>query len=77
MPCSEKRRLLFERGRAKGGNQVGRVAVRASGSFRVGNADGINAKYCKLLHRADGYRYARQPALPPRPEKRGFQRGRL
>jgi hypothetical protein len=56
---------------------VGRVAVHGSGSFRVGNADGINAKYCRLLHRADGYCCARQPALPPRPEERGFQRGRL
>jgi hypothetical protein len=45
--------------------------------FESGNADGINAKYCKLLHRADGYCYARQPALPPRREERGFQRGRL
>jgi RRXRR protein len=27
-----------------------RVAVRASGSFTIGNADGINAKYCKLLY---------------------------
>jgi hypothetical protein len=35
-----------------------RVAVRVAGSFRVGNADGINAKYCKLLGRADGYSYA-------------------
>jgi hypothetical protein len=29
------------------GVHVGRVAVRASGSF----ADAINAKYCKILHR--------------------------
>jgi hypothetical protein len=61
----------------KAGNHVGRVAVRGSGSLRMGNADPINAKYCKLLHRADGYCYARQPALPPRPGERGFQRGRL
>jgi hypothetical protein len=59
------------------GTHVGRVAVRGSGSLRVGDADGINAKYCKLLHRADGYCYARQPALAPRPEERGFHRGRL
>jgi hypothetical protein len=58
-------------------NHVGRVAVRGSGSLRVSNADRINPKYCKLLHRADGYCYARQPALPPRLEERGFQRGRL
>ena len=36
----------------------GRVAVRASGSFRVGNVDGINARYCLLVQRADGYEYA-------------------
>jgi 5-methylcytosine-specific restriction endonuclease McrA len=61
----------------KAGTHIGRVAVRRSGSFRVGNAEGINARYCKLLHRADGDRYARQPALPPRPEERGFQPRRL
>jgi hypothetical protein len=59
----------------KVGMHVGRVAVRASGSFRVGNADGINAKYCKVLHRADGYGYA--AALPPRPQGRGSLRARL
>jgi hypothetical protein len=56
------------------GIHVGRVAVRGSGSFRVGNADGINARYCKLLHRADGYGYAWRPALTPRAEARGLQR---
>ena len=35
----------------------GRVAVRASGSFRVGKVDGINARYCVLVQRADGYEY--------------------
>ncbi|BCL82299.1 HNH endonuclease [Ktedonobacteria bacterium brp13] len=35
----------------------GRVAVRATGSFRVGTVDGINAKYCHLLQRADGYSF--------------------
>jgi hypothetical protein len=39
------------------GVHVGRVAVRASGAFRIGNADGINAKYCTVLQRADGYSY--------------------
>ena len=43
-----------------GGVQVGRVAVRASGSFRVGKMDGINAKYCQVLQRADGYSYSLQ-----------------
>jgi hypothetical protein len=40
------------------GRHVGRVAVRASGSFRVGKTDGINAKYVSLLQRRDGYEYA-------------------
>jgi hypothetical protein len=59
------------------GIHVGRVAVRAGGSLRVGDADGNNAKYCKLLHRADGYGYAWRPALPPPAEAGGLQRGRL
>ena len=40
------------------GKHVGRVAVRASGSFRVGKTDGINAKYVSLIQRRDGYEYA-------------------
>jgi 5-methylcytosine-specific restriction endonuclease McrA len=56
---------------------VRRVAVGASGSFTVRNADGINAKYCKLLDRAGGYGYAWRPALPPPAEAGGLQRGRL
>jgi len=40
------------------GVHVGRVAVRKSGSFRVGKVDGINAKYLSLIQRADGYDYA-------------------
>jgi len=40
------------------GVHAGRVAVRASGSFRVGKIDGISAKYCQVVQRADGYSYA-------------------
>jgi 5-methylcytosine-specific restriction endonuclease McrA len=40
-----------------GGAHVGRVAVRASGSFRVGKMDGISARYCQVVQRADGYSY--------------------
>ncbi|HEY6407514.1 MAG TPA: hypothetical protein VIY29_08610, partial [Ktedonobacteraceae bacterium] len=43
-----------------GGVHVGRVAVRASGSFRVGKLDGISARYCQVVQRADGYGYALQ-----------------
>jgi hypothetical protein len=39
------------------GVHVGRVAVRATGKFPVGTIDGINAKYCQVLQRADGYAY--------------------
>lgn len=42
------------------GIHIGRVAVRTSGSFRIGKIDGINAKYCQILQRADGYQYAYQ-----------------
>jgi RRXRR protein len=62
---------------------VGRVAVRASGSFRVGNTDGVNAKHCRILQRADGYGFVVSaspvrdcvpPAFLPMPNGRGFQR---
>lgn len=41
-----------------GGGHLGRIAVRASGSFRIGKIDGINAKYCRVVQRLDGYDYA-------------------
>lgn len=40
------------------GSHIGRVAVRTTGSFRVGGRDGINHKYCQLIQRSDGYDYA-------------------
>lgn len=40
------------------GTHSGAVAVRATGSFRVGKTDGISWKYCKRLHASDGYSYA-------------------
>lgn len=43
------------------GIHVGRVAVRVSGSFKVGTIDGINAKYCRVVQHADGYAYALVP----------------
>jgi hypothetical protein len=75
MPCSEKRARLHGFKTAdmvpvevpKGkhaGIHLGRVAVRASGPFRVGKADGIHAKHCKLLHRADGYDYGQTRFRP-------------
>ena len=46
----------------KVGTYVGRVAVRKTGSFNIKTAtqtvQGINHKYCKSIHKADGYNYA-------------------
>ncbi|MBA3534223.1 MAG: HNH endonuclease [Ardenticatenales bacterium] len=46
----------------KQGTYVGRVAVRASGSFNIrtagGLVEGISYRYCRLLHRVDGYSYS-------------------
>ena len=39
------------------GRHTGRVAVRASGSFKVGSRDGIRYSRCSILQRADGYNY--------------------
>jgi hypothetical protein len=43
----------------RAGVHIGPVAVRASGWFRVGGADGISWKHCRLLQRADSYGYAK------------------
>lgn len=44
------------------GVHVGRVLVRASGSFDIttthGRIGGISAKYCRIIQHTDGYRYA-------------------
>jgi len=46
----------------KKGQYTGRVAVRATGSFNIktksGLVQGISHKYCRIVHRKDGYRYA-------------------
>ena len=43
------------------GCYVGRVAVRASGSFNIktdsATIQGIGWKYCRLMHASDGYTY--------------------
>ncbi|MHC5776729.1 RNA-guided endonuclease IscB [Nostoc sp.] len=44
------------------GKYIGRVAVRTSGSFNISTAlglvQGISQKYCKSIHKKDGYEYA-------------------
>jgi 5-methylcytosine-specific restriction endonuclease McrA len=46
----------------KTGSYVGRVAVRASGSFNIqtaqGVVQGISCRYCQIIQRADGYGYS-------------------
>jgi hypothetical protein len=43
------------------GTYVGRVVVRATGSFDIGigkeKVSGISYKYCQLIQRVDGYEY--------------------
>jgi 5-methylcytosine-specific restriction endonuclease McrA len=41
----------------KAGVHVGRLVVKANGSFRVGKVDGVGWRYCNRLHRMDGYGY--------------------
>ena len=54
-------RAIVTKGK-KTGQHVGRVAVRASGSFNIqtaqGVVQGISWKDCRLLQRANGYRYS-------------------
>jgi len=49
-------RAIVPKGRHTGVH-TGYAAVRASGSFRIGNADGVSWRHCRLLQRGDGYRY--------------------
>ncbi len=53
----------------KKGTYIGRVAVRSTGSFNVRTptqtVQGINHRSCHMLHRSDGYRYAKGGVLPP------------
>jgi hypothetical protein len=44
------------------GEYIGRVAVRSTGSFNIsaqrGLIQGINYKFCKSIHKKDGYSYS-------------------
>ena len=48
------------------GTYVGRVAVRTTGSFNIttpqGTVQGIGYKYCRAIHRTDGYGYSHKSA---------------
>jgi len=52
------------------GTYQGRVAIKTDGYFKItggfGMVEGIHARYCRPLHRKDGYMYAQgDAALPP------------
>lgn len=59
---------------AKVGTYVGRVAVRATGSFNIttkqGTIQGISHRACIALHKSDGYHYGYGIPLPIRPIER-------
>jgi 5-methylcytosine-specific restriction endonuclease McrA len=72
------------------GRYTGRVAIRATGSFNVGQRQGISWRSCRLLQRADGYSYTmrlacttdqsalpRSHSLPPVREGKDFQEDSL
>jgi 5-methylcytosine-specific restriction endonuclease McrA len=57
----------------KRGTHIGRVAVRASGSFDIttkhGKVAGIGYRYCRVLHKRDGYSYRQGDPIPLAPQK--------
>jgi len=68
----------------KAGVHIGRVAVRATGSFNIqtptGVVQGIGAKYCTIINRADGYSFAQsanQFPLQPSSAQAGVSIGGL
>ncbi len=56
------------------GTYIGRVAVRATGSFNIttkqATIEGINHRYCTTLHKCDGYSYGQGTPIPIRPKER-------
>ena len=53
----------------KAGTYTGRIAIRATGSCNlktaIGTIQGIHYRYCRPIHRGDGYHYSKGVALPP------------
>ena len=65
----------------KEGTHVGRVAIRATGSFNIqtpgGAVQGVAHRYCKLMQRNDGYGYSQvaktdATGTPPKGKNSGF-----
>ena len=53
------------------GTHIGRVAVRATGKFSVTTVRSIaqsSYRYCRHLHRSDGYQYTKGEPTVPRPQ---------
>jgi 5-methylcytosine-specific restriction endonuclease McrA len=50
-------RAVVPEGFAARGTHTGRIAVRANRQFRMGRVQGIPARFCRVLQRADGYDY--------------------
>ena len=52
----------------KVGTHIGRVMIRATGSFDIrtksGRMQGINQKYCRIIQRSDGYNYQAGAPIP-------------
>ena len=61
---------------ARAGTHVGRVAVRASGSFNIrtkaGTQQGIHHRHCRVLQKADGYAYTLTPTRGRETERRAL-----
>ena len=59
---------------SKIGTSVGRVAVRATGSFNIatekGTIQGISYRFCTPLHKCDGYGYGYGIPIPIHPKER-------
>jgi hypothetical protein len=53
----------------KAGTYVGRVAIRATGSFNIqtaqGVVQGISHRHCRLIQRGNGYGYSQQSKIAP------------
>jgi hypothetical protein len=48
-------RAVVPEGFAAQGIHTGRIAVRANRQFRMGNVQGIPARFCRVLQAADGF----------------------
>ncbi|MHB8461492.1 MAG: RNA-guided endonuclease IscB, partial [Vulcanimicrobiaceae bacterium] len=57
------------------GVHIGRVAIRATGSFNIQEANGviqgISHRYCRIRQRADGYAYSSIASIPKGSENQG------